>query len=305
VIAVWILAAATAALAVVAVVLVLALRRSRERARDTERLTENARAAVRRIVDEELERHTEELRLTLARERTTSISALAEEERRLGEARRVEFVERERRSAEELADRLGRVERRLEELLRGFTDDLDRAQRHIEQQLARLTQRHQTELAEVEHRIAADTAALGTSADEQRQSVHRLREELEHAASQAVAEALDELESSTADRRRAIEEISERLRQRETAIAESLERAETDVRGRLDVLLVEWERRQTERLGRAIERDVERYAQIALQQLDERVRETREDALVRLRRELDRAVEVLATEELARRLEGS
>jgi hypothetical protein len=299
---VWILVGVAVGLAAVGGVLAVALRRVRERARDVDRVVESTRGAVRRIVDEEVARHAEEIRLTLARERATSISTLAEEERRLGEARRVEFVERERRAAEELADRLGRAERRLDERLRGFTDDLDRSQRHVEQQITRLATTQQAALSEVEARISADTAALGTSADEQRQAIHRLREELERAASHAVAEALEELEASTAERRRAIEEITERLRQREVAIAESLERAETDVRARLDVLLVEWERRQTERLGRVIEREVERHAQIALQQLDERLRVTREDAVVRLRRELDRTVDVLMTEEVARRL---
>jgi hypothetical protein len=266
---------------------------------------EQARGEVRRVVAEETELHVEELRRTLARERAQSVSTLAEEERRLGEERRIAFIDRERRAGEELADQLARTERRLEERLRGFTDDLDRSQRHVEQQMARLAQTQRSAFAEVEARISADAAALGTSADEQRRTVERLREELERAASQAVTEALDELESSTAERRRAIEEITERLRQREAAIADSLERAEVDVRARLDVLLVEWERRQTERLARVIEREVEHYAQLALQQLDERVREAREDSLTRLRRELDRAVEMLSTEGLARRLDES
>ena len=45
------------------------------------------------------------------------------------------------------------------------------------------------------------------------------------------------LEAHTIERRRAIEEITERLRARETAVADSLEKAETDVRARLDVVL--------------------------------------------------------------------
>lgn len=304
-VAVWILAGVVGALAVVALGLLVAWRRARDRARDTDRLVDQARAAVRRVVDEEVTRHGEEVRRTLSRERAASISALAEEERRLGEERRVEFVERERRAGEELADKLAHTERRLEERLRGFTDDLDRAQRHVEQQIARLAQTQRAALAEVETRIAADTAALGTSADEQRRAVHRLREELEQAAGQAVAEAVDELEASTAERRRAIEEITERLRHREGVMAESLDRAESDVRARLDIILVEWEKRQTERLARVLDREVERHAQIALQQVDERLRAAREEALDRLKRELDRAVDVLVTEEFARRLERS
>ena len=71
-------------------------------------------------------------------------------------------------------------------------------------------------------------------------------------------------------------------------MADSIEKAETDVRARLDVVLVEWERRQADRLERVTEREVERHAQVAMLALDE----------------LDRAVELLVREELAQRLDG-
>ena len=76
------------------------------------------------------------------------------------------------------------------------------------------------------------------------------------------------------------------------------------MRARLDVVLVEWERRQNERLGRVTEREVERHAQIAMQALDDRFREAREEAATRLQRELERAVELMAREELAQRLDA-
>ena len=131
----------------------------------------------------------------------------------------------------------------------------------------------------------------------------RLREELERAAATAVTEALDELEAQTIERRRAIEEITERLRAREAAIAEGVEQAETDARARLELTLLEFERRQTERLERVTEREIERHAQIAATAFDERMREIREEAATRLARELDRAVEVVLRDELARRLD--
>jgi len=229
---------------------------------------------------------------------------LAAEERRLTEERRAAFAEREQRSGDALADQLARTERRVDERLRSFTDDLDRAQRHLEAQLTALGNSYRQSIAEVEARLEAESAELGSTADEQRKTVLRLREELERAAGQAVTEALDELESQTVERRRAIAEITERLRQREQAVAESIERAETDVRARLDVVLVEWERRQNERLERVTEREVERHAQIAMQALDERFREAREEAATRLQRELERAIELLAREELAQRLDA-
>jgi hypothetical protein len=300
---VWVLAGALAGAVVAVVALTLMLRRARERAADTTRLADAARAEIRSVVAIETEAHREEIRRTLARERAETISLLAAEERRLGEEARASFTERERRAGEGHAVAIAAAEHRLEERLRGFATDLERAQSHVEAQLERLRQQHREAIAGVETRITAEASELGSAADEQRRVVLRLREELERAAGQAVTEALDELEAQTLQRRRAIEEITERLRQREAAVADSIERAETDVRTRLDVLLVEWERRQTDRLERVTEREIERHAQIASQAYDERMREIREEASTRLRRELDRTIEALAKEELVRRVE--
>lgn len=301
--AVWILAALLGGAIVLCVVLWFALRRARHRARATDALVLQARTAVREAVAAETTAHTEEIRRVLARERAGSVSQLAAEERRLAEERRVAFLERERQAGEALGDELARAERRLDERLRGFTDDLDRAQRHVEEQIARIDQQQRQALATVQARIEAEAAELGSTADEQRRVVLRLREELERVATQAVTEAHGELESQTIERRRAIDEITERLRAREAAIADSIEKAETDVRTRLDLLLVEWERRQTERLQRVSEREIEQHLQIAMLAFDERMRDIREESAVRLKRELDRAADLMAREELARRLD--
>ena len=285
--------------------LTLALRRSRVRATAADDLVASARQQVRDAVAEETAAHVDEIRRTLLRERADAASQLAADERHAAERRRAEHAERERGAAEALAAQLAEVEGRLEERLRGFTDDLERSQRHLETQLQRLDQRQRQAIAEVEARIETEAAELGSTADEQRKTVHRLREELERAAGQAVQEALDELETQALERRRAIADITERLRAREVAIAEELERAETDVRARLDVILVEWERRQTDRLEKVTEREIEHHVQLATLQFDERLREVRESAASRLARELDRAVELLTREELVRRLDSS
>jgi hypothetical protein len=301
--ATWILGVSLGAAVTVAALLALVLRRARRAAKATDRLIAGARAAVRDIVAAETQAHTEEIRRVLARERAETASVLAAEERRLSEERRLAFAERERQRSDALADELAVTERRLEERLRGFTDDLERAQRHLEAQLSHLVQRYRQGIAVVESRLEAEAAELGSTADEQRKAVIRLRDELERAAGQAVTEALDELEVHATERRRAIEEITERLRGREAAIAESIERAESDVRARLDVVLVEWERRQTERLERVTEREIERHTQVAMLAFDERLREAREEAVTRLQRELDRTIERLAREEFGQRLE--
>jgi len=300
--AIWILVVALVGAVVLAVVLWLSLRQARAEATTTGRLVSEARQAVREAVEVETAAHTEEIRRVLARERADTASLLAAEERRLAEERRATRAERERQAGDALLEELARSERRLEERLRGFAEDLERAQRHLETQLARLEQRYRSALTEVATRLESEAAELGSTADEQRKTVLRLREELERAAGQAVTEALDELEAHTIERRRAIEEITERLRARETAVADSLEKAETDVRARLDVVLAEWERRQNERLERVTEREVERHAQIAMLAYDERLREAREEAATRLQRELDRAVEYIVREDFSQRV---
>jgi hypothetical protein len=301
---VWILAAALGVALAALIAVALAWRRARARAAATDELVTSARARIREAVEEETAAHVEEMRRVLSRERANSASLLAAEERRLGEERRADFVDRERRAGDALADILAAGERRVDERLRSLSDDIERAQRHLEAQLARLTQRQDQAIADVEARIQAEAEELGSTSDEQRRAVALLRDELERAAGSAVTEALDELEAQTAERRRAIEAITERLRAREDAIAEGIERAETDARARLELTLLEFERRQTERLERVTEREIERHASIAAAAFDERLREIREDAATRLARELDRAVELLSRDELARRLEG-
>jgi hypothetical protein len=286
-----------------ALALWLALRRARAQAAAADELVFDAQRRLREVVEKETAAHTEEIRRLLARERADSISLLQEEERRLADAHTASLAEREHGIRDALATELAAVERRVDERLRAFTDDVDRVQQHLETQTARLEQKLRQAVADVEARIDAEAAELGSTAAEQRAAVLRLREQLEQAASAAVAEALDALESETIDRRRAIEEISERLRAREKAIADGIDSAESDARARLDVAFVEFERRQGERVERAVARELERHVQAATLTFEERMRELREEAANRLARELERAIDLLGREELARRLD--
>ncbi|MEI7760006.1 MAG: hypothetical protein WCJ67_04465 [Thermoleophilia bacterium] len=301
---VWFLVACLGGALALAFGLSLALRHARRRATATVTLVAEARAGVAAAVAEETAAHIEEIRRTLALERAHTISQLAAEERRLGEERRATFAERERRAGEALADTLTDIERRLDERLQGVADDLERAQRHIEARLVGLAQRQQRAVEEVEERIERDAAELVSTNDALRRTAIRRHEELEHAAASTVTEALDELESQTVDRRRSIDEITERLRAREAAIAEGIEQAETDVRARLELTLIEFERRQTERLERVTEREIDRQAQLAATAFDARLREIREEATAKLGLELDRAAALILREGLAQRLES-
>jgi hypothetical protein len=300
----WILTAALVVALFLMVLLWLALRRARGRAAATSEVVQVSRDRLRSAVEQETATLLDEIRHTVARTRADTASLLAEEERRRSEERRTALARREQELSDSLAAIMAQVERRVEERLRGFTDDVDRAQVHLQAQLSRLDQRQRQAIADVEARVEAEAAELGSTADEQRKAVLRLREELERAANATVMEALAQLEEQTVERRRAIDEITDRLRARETAIAEAIEKAETDARGRLELAFLDFERRQTERLERSVAREIERHVQAAVTAFDARMREVREEAASRLGRELDRAVDLLGREELARRIDA-
>ena len=288
---VWIALAAVVVAVAVAVVLALALQRARARARASEAVLADARAAVAAVVRQEAETQGEELRGLLERSRAESLSLLAEQERRIAEERRRDVAERERLAGEGLAAALAAAERRVQERLRGWQDDLDRAQRHLEAQIGRLAQRQEQLIADAEARIEAEASQLVETSDEQRAAVLRLREELEQAAQQAVAEALDELQSHTVERRRVIEDIADRLRAREAAISEQIERAEAEARTRVEGSFADIERRQVEQLERLVARETTRYAEAAGLQFESSLKSAREEAATRLGRELERAAD--------------
>jgi hypothetical protein len=280
------------ALAVLAFALALfAVMQARKRRRDP---TDEALERLQTLVSQETASAAEELKSRLARMRADALSSLVEEERKIADERRREFAERERAAGVELAEALSVAARRVDERLRAWGDDLDRAQHSLETDLRRLEQRQKQLIADAEARIEAEASELVTTSDEQRASVVRLREELERSAQSAVSEALEELEAHTAERRRVIEEIADRLRRREQALMEQVERGENEAASRIEMSYADIERRQIEQLQRVIAREAERYAEAAGVQFESTMRAAREEAAVRLSRELDRAVDMFA-----------
>ena len=287
----WILAAALAATVVVVLVLGFAYRRARTRAAQVDELVSAARRAVRAAAEEETAAQLEQLRIAVSRAHADSLSAYATEERRLSDERRGELAVKERELSERLAETLAAVERRVEERLHSWEADLERAQRALEGAVAVLEQHQKQRMTDVEARIDAEAGELGTTIDQQRAAAISLREELEHTAREALNEALEELQSQAADRRRAIEEIAERLRQREHALNEQVDNAESEARARLEVASAELERRQVEHLERALAREVDRLAEAGGLEFENRMRAIREEAADRLQSELDRMSE--------------
>lgn len=289
----WILVAALAGALVVAALLFLALRRARARSARTEELVTAARRSVRGAAEDEATIQAEQLRVGISRAHADALSTYASEERRLSDERRGELAVRERELSERLAETLAEVERRVEDRLRAWESDLERAQRALDGQVSALEQHQQQRIADVQARLDAEAAELGTTADHQRAAAIRLREELEHSAKDALAEALDELQSQATDQRRAMEDISDRLRQREQALNEQIDRAEGEARSRLEVAFAELERRQVEHLDRAVAREVDRLSEAGALEFEARMRAIREEAATRLQQELDRMSEAL------------
>jgi gas vesicle protein len=287
----WILLAALAGTLLLLVALGLLLRRAGARAARTDELVAQARRSVRAAAEDEAAAQAEQLRVTISRASADAQSTYAAEARRLSDERRGELAVRERELSERLAETLAAVERRVEERLRAWEDDLERAQRALAGEVTKLEQVQRQRIAVVEARIEAEAAELGTTVDQQRAAAMRLREELETSAKDALTQALEELQSQADDRRRAIEEITERLRQHEHAVGEQVDRAESDARTRIEAAFAELERRQVVELERASAREVERLSEAGALEYENRMRAIREEAADRLREELDRTAE--------------
>src|SRR5581483_7605721 len=116
----------------------------------------DAEARLASLIEREAAQRAEELERTLARARADSSSMLAEEERRLAEARRAEVNDRERRATAELGDALTLAERRVEKRLSEWSADLDRIQQALTSRLAELSQKQRDLIAEVNARMEAD-----------------------------------------------------------------------------------------------------------------------------------------------------
>ncbi len=267
--------------------------RSRRRSRSSScrRTTADARKSVRAAADDEATVQSEQLRVAIARAHADALSTYATEERRLSDERRGELAVRERELSEELAETLAAEERRVDERLRAWEADLERAQRALAGEVTALEQVQRQRIAGVEARIETEAAELGTTVEQQRAAAVRLREELEATTRDALAAALEELQLQADDRRRAIEDVTERLRQHEHAVAEQVDRAESDARARIESAFAELERRQVVELERATAREVDRLSEAGALEFENRMRAIREEAASRLREELDKTSE--------------
>ena len=266
----------------------------RTRSLDTE--FTDARRRLERQFEEETRSLAAELERTIQRARAESASALLEEERRLSEEHRRSFAEREHKAGAELSEALAGTQRRVEQRLAGWATDLERAQEGFATELARLAEQQRELVAGLETRLGSELDRLEEIREEQRLAVARVRAELLQAVAESVAAVQSELDTHGLERRRALQEVSERLRVREQELADRVEREETDVVRRIEAKFVDVERRQVEQLERMVGRVSSTFSEDAARQFEAAAKAEREEAVTRLGRELDKAVEMFARE---------
>jgi hypothetical protein len=273
-----------------------ALRRGHAREEDFDAYLAAAQERLQRQVDTEAAARAAELERTLARARADSVSLLEEEERKLAEEHRRDFLQRQRELADQLTSSLTTTQAQVEQRVASWTQDLERAVDATKLHIAELTQRQKQIVSDVELRLAADAERFSAESDEQRSGLARLRTEIEKALEEALGAAHTEVESHAAERRRALHELDERLRRRERELLERVEREEVDAAARVRADFDDVVRRQVEQMARVVERSTATFADEATQQFATLVKSSREDAARRLSRELDRSVEVFARE---------
>jgi hypothetical protein len=169
-------------------------------------------------------------------------------------------------------------------------------QREVGDRLTELAQRQRQLISDAETRIAADAERLEGESEQQRGGLVRLRDELARAIQEAVTTGNTELETYASERRRALHELNERIRRRERALSEQIQREEAEAMRRIKTAFEDVERRQIEQLGRVLDRAASSYSDAAGQQFADTVRSAREATATRLSRELDRAVQSFARE---------
>lgn len=290
------ISAGGATVAAIAAASSLAIARGLRRLSRLDAELERARSSLVELVERETADHAAELERVLARARADSLSLLAEQERRLGEERRRELVERERTVHAELLEQLATTQKQVEQRLQDWARDLERSAEGMRARLAELSQRQRQLIGEAASRIATESDRLAAESDEQREALARLRSDVQRAVEETLATTTAELDAHGVERRRALHEIDERLRRRERELAEQIEREESEAVRRIQAGLVEVQRRQIEQLERAVERAGSSFAEEAAQQFAGQIKNAREDAARRLGRELDRAVAAFARE---------
>ena len=243
------------------------------------------------LIAAEAELREAELQRTLSVSRAEASAALAQEYRKLTEDRRDELVRSEQRVLTELSGRLIGAQKEIEGKLTSWAQDLERIREGLAMQLARLEQRQKQLMKDAETRFAAETERLVSDTEDHRDTITRVRQETERQIKEAMAEAANELETHAAERRRALHEVSDRLRNRERSLIAQIEREQGESVRKVTETFGDVDRRLVDQVERSVGREATRLSEEAAIEFNATIRASRDDAARRLSRELDRAIE--------------
>ena len=196
----------------------------------------------------------------------------------------------------ELSEALANVEQRVANRIAELNADLERTERGLTSQLATLGQRQRQLMAEAVSRLELDTERLDAASEAQRERLTALETQFARAADELSQSSQEQLEGQERERRRALHEVAERLRQRERELRERVAAEEAEAIQRIQAGFADTERRQLDQLKRVVERTSDSFSEAISKQFADAIRLARDDAAQRLSRELDRAVNHFAKE---------
>jgi len=151
-------------------------------------------------------------------------------------------------------------------------------------------------MAQAESRLELDTERLDAASEAQRDRLAALETQFARAAGELSQSSQEQLEAHERDRRRALHEVAERLRQRERELRDRIAAEEAEAIQRIQAGFADIERRQLDQLKRVVERTAASFSEAVSKQFADAIRGARDDAAQRLSRELDRAVQHFAKE---------
>ena len=268
-----------------------ALSRGLARLRQEERLIAAGEAHIESVLEASAKERTVELERTLARERANTAHLLSQQERKLSVERRDLIARQADRARSELATSIEQVQERLEQRLTAWAADLDRGQRVLEKRLNDLATRQNEAIKTYEARLAADSDYLRTATEEQQTALARLRAELATVGDEVLAAGRSDLELQAEENRKALQELTLKMRDNERTIREQLDHAESDALLRIQSAFEDVEKKQRDALSRTLDRAAGRLADEAERRFDTQIRASREKSAQRLSNELDRSME--------------
>jgi len=289
-----VLAAAGLGACAVAEAGLFALARGLVRLQQEERLIAAGEEHIEEVLRASANQRASDLDRLLARERANTTHLLSQQERKLSVERRDLIARQADRARSELATSIEQVQERLEQRLTAWAADLDRGQRVLEKRLNELATRQNEAIKTYEARLAADSDYLRTATEEQQAALQRLRAELATVGDEVLAAGRADIEGQSEENRKAINEITLKMRDSERTIREQLDHAESDALLRIQSAFEDVEKKQRDALSRTLDRAAGRLAEDAERRFDAQIKASREKSAQRLSNELDKAMEQFA-----------